>query len=73
MKLPTSDYLEENILCSVSLMQKFGTFLSENAYKQKSGELISLGSAANDLSAVKEFILNKFPENLYCWTIVDFL
>ena len=61
--LPSFDLLNEEQLCNISLMRKFGTYLITTARDSRAGELLMRDSALQYMSGVKTAAFERFPDN----------
>ena len=57
------DNLAEAELCSITIWQEFGTYLSEIALNTKTGDLLKWGTAKQFFSGAKTVAKKRFPEN----------
>jgi hypothetical protein len=61
--LPRCKDLQENQFCDVIFFREFATYLTEHAKSKKTDSLFFAGTVVQYLGAVKEFAMERFPEN----------
>lgn len=61
--LPRIKDLSEKDFCDVNFFREFATYLSEHATWGKSQSLFKAGTAVQYLGAIKEYAIERFPDN----------